>query len=289
VFYRRFFSEQSPLEFDPLVIMLTSVFLACKVEEWHELTLDNFLDQVGAGKLYEVANGPPNSDLQAKSLKSRVGEHEMVVMHAIGFGLLVEPKPDAALRMLAKELRQCYLQQRGGAPPCLHLPPALEGEAGWAEVIDAAEEMVLDLATNTDAILLWPASVLIAAGLCVALDRRLRCEGGAISSAHHGDDSTGGLGNAPVIPAVLGTLLGDSVEAGAPRIALRGTLEHVLQHLREPAALKCDSPQVKDILRAARSCQRVFELHRAKADEQQEVGRQERKRAWRELKVKGGD
>lgn len=40
VYYQRFFTVRSPMEFSPLAMMFACVHLACKIEEVHEITLD---------------------------------------------------------------------------------------------------------------------------------------------------------------------------------------------------------------------------------------------------------
>ncbi|CAK0900053.1 unnamed protein product, partial [Prorocentrum cordatum] len=107
VFYRRFFAARSPAEFDPLLVLLACVHLACKVEEVHEVTLDRVLEAAGLGE----GEG------------ARVSGAELPLLEAVGFQLFLEPKPDdTALRMLAEDVRRA-------------VPEDTLTDAGWCEAI----------------------------------------------------------------------------------------------------------------------------------------------------------
>jgi len=146
VFYRRFFAARSPAEFDPLLVLLACVHLACKVEEVHEVTLDRVLEAAGLGE----GEG------------ARVSGAELPLLEAVGFQLFLEPKPDTALRMLAEDVRRA-------------VPEDTLTDAGWCEVVQRAEATALDLALRTDAALRCPASALIAAALGAALGGHAAC------------------------------------------------------------------------------------------------------------------
>mmetsp|Transcript_82054 Transcript_82054/g.214091 ORF Transcript_82054/g.214091 Transcript_82054/m.214091 type:complete len:362 (-) Transcript_82054:9-1094(-) len=63
VFYRRFFAVRSPMAFDPTPVMFTAVFLACKVEEARQITLD---------KLLAAAEMSPASGMREKVIAMEV-------------------------------------------------------------------------------------------------------------------------------------------------------------------------------------------------------------------------
>eukprot|EP00439_Symbiodinium_sp_Y106_P064966 s1214_g10.t1 len=50
IFFKRFFSANSPMEFDPVPMMFTCLHVACKVEEFRDLTLEKMLQEGGFGE-----------------------------------------------------------------------------------------------------------------------------------------------------------------------------------------------------------------------------------------------
>lgn len=137
MFYRRFYIVQSPMEFDPLVMLLVCLHLACKVEEVHEITLEDLFDSARPFGANEA-------------MKKKVFELELTLLEALDFALLVEPKPDAALHMLTEELLRLHPQQAESLGP---------------EAAAAAEALALRLGLRTDAALRAPPSLAIAAAL----------------------------------------------------------------------------------------------------------------------------
>merc|ERR1719172_510402 len=118
-------------------MMFTCVHLACKIEEVHKITLD---------ELFEHAEDFGVS----RSLKSKMAALELHLLEGMGFTLLVEPKPDIALRMLAEEL------QRSDAWIALSRSVALHPESKdntWQEVCWNAEQLLMYLCIRTNAVL----------------------------------------------------------------------------------------------------------------------------------------
>ncbi|CAE7438154.1 CCNH [Symbiodinium natans] len=136
IFFKRFFAASSPMEFDPLTMMFTCVHVACKVEEFRNLTLDKLLEAGGFGE----------------QMRPRVVDLELELLQALDFELHVEPKVRPSLRVLGQELQ------------------ARSNIADLEEAIDRAEDLVLQLCASTNAVLQWPVSVLIAVAWEVALE-----------------------------------------------------------------------------------------------------------------------
>nr|QDO16311.1 cyclin H [Lingulodinium polyedra] len=254
VFYRRFFVVRSAMEFDPLPMMFASVHLACKIEEVHEITLDRLLEAADFGA--------------DASLKARVLSLELPLLEGLRFQLLVEPKPDTALRMLAQELQHLLVQ--GSAH---RRAPATElTEAAWQEVIARAENVAVELTVRTDAILRWPASIVIAAALSTALDEQ---------SGRPANE----CGDVQALSDVLGALLEGNLEQEAQRVAVRSMVKEVvlsIQRLSNEPEITQDS--VKEAAKVARRCHRAFERLREEATERHEAHRKERKRRWSQMK-----
>jgi len=239
VFYRRFFAVRSPIEFDPLLMMLACVHLACKIEEVHEITLDGLLEA-----------GDFGGDDRLRAL---VAGLELPLLEGIGFALLVEPKPSAALRMLAQELES---------------PLALAG-VQQQETVALAECLVLDLGVRTDALLRWPASALIAAALGAALDAH---------APHLGATAV----EAP--SAQLAELLAASLEGEGPRAAFRSMVADVSLEIRRLVA-EPSSPPPQTSAAAARRCHDAVERLRENSAKRHEARRQERKTRRGETKA----
>merc|ERR1719221_71640 len=163
-------------------MMFASVHLACKIEEVHEITLDKLLESTGFGT-------DPAMPLKIAAL-------ELPLLEGIGFALLVEPKPDSTLRMLVEDLRR-------------HLGPAQASQvltqASCDELVQAAEDLTLNLSIRTDAVLRWPLSVVVAAALQAKLE----------------EAATRGLAGGTELIEALYQVLDAGLEAEEQRSALR--------------------------------------------------------------------
>uniref|UniRef100_A0A7S4RJH5 Cyclin N-terminal domain-containing protein n=1 Tax=Alexandrium monilatum TaxID=311494 RepID=A0A7S4RJH5_9DINO len=229
IFYRRFFAVRSPMEFDPQLMMLACVHLACKIEEVHEITLDGLLEAGGFS--------------DGSRLRVKVSGLELPLLEGIGFALLVEPKPSAALRMLAQELQH----------------PLALGGAQQQEVVALAECFVLDLGVRSDAILRWSPSALIAAALGAALDAGLA------------------LPPASEVPsAQLVELLAASLEGEGSQTAFRTMVSAVSFELRRLAFVR-EEPLAAGAAVAARRCHAAIEKLRDLSAKRQEARHKERK------------
>jgi hypothetical protein len=158
VFYQRFFSWRSPLEVDPKLIMFCCVHLACKVEECREITLDRLLEFGGSA-----------------TMKKAVEAIEMVLLEGIRFTLRVEPKPQAMLRLLVLSLTKLHHGSSERQPSVAGEEGSGEDFAGslwkepWHSILTIADALLVEFAQRTDAVLLWPTSVVAAAALSVSL------------------------------------------------------------------------------------------------------------------------
>lgn len=230
VFHRRFFVVRSPMEHDPLPVMFAAVHLACKVEEVHEITL---------GRLMEAADVAAD-----EALRGKVVRLELPLLEALGFGLLVEPKPYMALRMLSQEL-----QTRAAQGPLAKLT-----EEEWAKACADAGAKVLDLALHSDALFLWSASILSAACLGSVLDSRAAADVD------------------PVImkpSEFLMNVMGECVSSGpegttssVPPTTTQNTVRRLhqecAQYVENTAPLVLTEEVMKDAVKSARKCHRVF-------------------------------
>mmetsp|Transcript_43167 Transcript_43167/g.94103 ORF Transcript_43167/g.94103 Transcript_43167/m.94103 type:complete len:398 (-) Transcript_43167:35-1228(-) len=244
VYHRRFFAARSPMEFDPMLLMFACVHLACKIEEVREITLDKILEAAGL------------SD-KVSSYNPKVAALELPLLEGIRFSLLVEPKPGPTLRMLAEELRQ-----QGQGREALTL-----SEASWSEAVARAERLTIDLGVRTDAVLLWPASAVIAGALSVALDECIVGSGATESSA----PSEG--------TKMLRALLDSSLQGEPQRAVARSMLEAVRSDIARLNALGSIAEEdMKATAKAARKCHRAFERLREERAQQTEESRLERKR-----------
>jgi len=289
VFFRRFFAFRSPLEFDPMHLMFAAVHLACKVEEVHEITLDRLLEAAGFK--------------EDSSIRIKVASLELPLLETLNFTLLVEPKPEAAMRVLATDLQQLLQQQLGlggggpggtafstsceagiteASPPLASRGAAaaraamelLEDEASRDEVLSEAGDMVLRLSVRTDAILVIPPSVLVAAALGAALD--------AAGTRRRGGEE-GPQRSAP--SEALMSLLDANLNAEPQRAALRRLLDDTQELIGSREAAE-DVPQaeIKGTVSAAKSSLRAFERLRDEATERHEAHRKERKRRYSQMK-----
>eukprot|EP00971_Amphidinium_carterae_P269926 5354804-Amphidinium_carterae.1 len=121
--------------------MFAALHLACLSEEVRELTLDALLQAAELG-----------SD---SMFKAKVAAVEFYVMEGIGFGLLIEPKPATGLDAICRSLRAA-------------LPHAAD-EKKWTEACATAQAYVVRVAALTDAVLRWPATILLVVSLQRAL------------------------------------------------------------------------------------------------------------------------
>jgi len=259
VFYRRFFAVRSPMEYDPLLVLFTCIHLACKVEEVHDITLDRLLE---ASDMAAAGDG---------TLKAKVAGFELPLIEAIGFVLLVEPKPDTALPMLAEELRHLLKQGPARCRAPL-LEEQLTADIAWGEVVARAAALTTDLSLRTDAVLRWPASVVIAAALGAALD------------AHFGTPASE-CGDAQGLSDILSSLLDANLETEPQREVLRSMVEGARLDLRRLATQgEITEDAVRETARRARRCHRAFERLREEDTERHEAHRKERKRRWSEMK-----
>lgn len=252
MFYSRFFAVRSPMEFDPLPMMFACVHLACKIEEFHEITLDKLLS---------------SSDMRDESMKGKISSLELPLLEAINFVLLVEPKPDSALHMLKEELQSLTVwKELLSSLPANRWTP----ETSWKEVLASAEALVLDLSTFTDAVLHLPPSILIAAALERALSRH-PCF--ATSSGER-------------LHAMVLTLLVSDVEGESHQSVIRSLFNSAMQEIEafDPTVSVTHEAAVKDSIRCLRRCNRACERLREEASERHEANRKERKRRWGEMK-----
>lgn len=263
IFYRRFFAVRSPMEFDPVKMMFASVHLACKIEEVHEITLDKLLESTGFGQ-------DPKMPLQVAAL-------ELPLLEGIGFTLLVEPKPDSTLRMLMQDLRRLLEQGQqpaedgGQAANAAAEKSIMLGltEAFRDEVLQAAEDLTLQLSIRTNAVLCWPISAVLAAALHAAVEDAATARG-VISST---------------LTNTLYRVLDAGLETDAQRTALQVMIEEVLECIRGPTCTAVvEQAEVQDTVKAVRRCHRAFERLREEASAEQEAQRKERKRNYRQMR-----
>jgi hypothetical protein len=251
VYYQRFFTARSPMEFFPQSMMFACVHLACKIEEVHEITLD---------MLFEHAE---SFGVNA-SLKAKVAGLELQLLHGIGYSLLVEPKPDIALPMLADELQQ--MPAWGGVARGSDFQSAIMGNT-WQEVLSAAEQLLMHFCIRSDAILRMPASLLIAAALGTVLGR------------HFSLGSDGGQ-----VLEILQSLLEASVEE-PHKAAFSSMFRAALRDIERFSSLgDITEDSVKEASGIALRCHRAFERLREEATVLSEANRKERKRRWGEMK-----
>ncbi|CAK9037629.1 unnamed protein product [Durusdinium trenchii] len=239
VFFQRFYAFASPMEFDPCVMMYTSVHLACKIEELREITLDKLLEESGFSD--DVA------------MKVKITDLELELLETIGFKLLVEPKPADALRLLAEE----------GARSVLNLSSIASPEAA-EELLARAESIVFGLCTQSNALLIYPASLIFAAAWAAALDESSKGEQGTQT------------GKSPSA-AVLAMLSNLKKKVGTTEISrIWKDLQHAIDssiHRVEPA-----NAAMQETAKTARHCQRAFGILHEERKQRSEAHRKERKR-----------
>jgi len=262
VFYQRFFTVRSPMEFPPISMVFACLHLACKIEEVHEITLDDLFEHAEAFGV-------------SKSLKSKVAALELQLLEGMGFALLVEPKPDIALRMLAEELQR--LPSWGGVARGFTVPVGLalhpdSMDNTWQEILSSAEQLLLTLVIRTDAILRVPASLLITAAI------------GAVLGRHPILGSDGGQ-----VIEILQSLLLKEIEGSVDepqKAGIRSMFQTSLQDFDSLSSVgELADDLVKEADKTVLSCHRAFERLREAATERHEANRKERKRRWGEMKT----
>lgn len=250
VFFKRFYAVSSPMEFDPMVMMYTSVHVACKVEEVREITLDKILEVSGFG--------------EDSAMKTKVTESELELLQSIGFILLVEPKPAAALRLLAEE-------QRNFKVPVAGFPGSSEH---FEELLSKAETLVYDFCGSNNSLLLLPASIIFAAAWGAALDE---------GSGH----AAGTRGTAPS-SAVL-SMLSQNFK-GADKDAVARMMKEALHAMKQVnCKADLDKLTMQEIAKGARKCQRAFGMIHEERRQRSEAHRKERKRRRNDMKVPRSD
>lgn len=236
-----------------MTLIFACVHVASKIEEAHELTLDRLLEAAGFG--------------DDASLKAKVSGLELPLLEGLGFVLLVEPKPDSALRMLAQELRESrvWCAALDGMPPHSRI-----ADESWDEVVVAAESLVWEASIHTDAILRYPASVVIAGALSSVLGRYF-------SAMPHVKDSPA--------PGVLLSILGAGLDSDRHRETIQRAFLQMIHDLSQLSNIvEVTEEAVKEPVQRARRCHRAFDRLREEVAQRREANRLERKRRWGEMK-----
>lgn len=245
VFFKRFYAVSSPMEFDPLTMMYTCVHVACKIEELREITLDKVLEVSGFA--------------EDAAMKTKVTDLELQLLENLGFKLLVEPKPSGALRFLAEELRASTTSTVKGFPG---------SSENLQELLSKAETMVYDLCISSNAVLLYPASIIFAAAWGTALDEGL------------GHNNKGAVPSSSVITMLLQTLK----EADKDSVSkMWKEVLHAMKHIHCKADL--DKVAMQELAKTATKCQRAFGIIHEERKERHEAHRKERKRRRQDMKV----
>lgn len=259
VFYQRIFVVRSPMEFDPMLVMFACIHIACKTEEVHDMSLDRLLEStVGLDE----------------QLKRKVAALELPLLEALRFSLFVEPQPFTALQMLGDELQQCC---GGHCSPTAEVPASPRcPEGAIDEIIARAYELVIECCVRTDAVVRWPASVIISAALSISREQR---------SEQHPEARVVDVGN---FSDTVHALLGTNLEGEYHRVALRSMTDAVSGEFHSLLTLSdLSTADVEGIARRVWCCHGRFENLREEASVQHEARRKERKRRWCELKSGG--
>eukprot|EP00929_Paragymnodinium_shiwhaense_P115936 TRINITY_DN850_c0_g1_i1.p1 TRINITY_DN850_c0_g1~~TRINITY_DN850_c0_g1_i1.p1 ORF type:complete len:467 (+),score=93.92 TRINITY_DN850_c0_g1_i1:19-1419(+) len=268
VFYQRFFSVRSPMEFDPLTVMFSCVHLACKIEESHEITLDRILEA---------------ADFGDQGLKPKVASLELVLLEALKFTLLVEPKPEATLGMLLEELKERF-----------SLPEGVAREQ--RRLLDRAADLVLELSVSSDAVLRWPPSLLFAAALLEALQGQgspslVPAELAAVASLEERRQLAAGLEGLLEAGEGVGESRSGSLRQvlGQVRDELRAVAVAAAAEGRGFLARPAKDALPREVAKIAKRGQKLFEKKREDQQERQEASRFEnRKRIWSDMKGGSG-
>ncbi|CAJ1405516.1 unnamed protein product [Effrenium voratum] len=244
VFFRRFYAAASAMEFDPATTMYAAVHVACKIEEVREITLDRLLEVSGFG--------------EDAAMKTKVTDLELELLERIGFRLLVEPKPGAALRVLAEDSRE-------------RVPGFPLSQEALQELLARAESLVFELCACSHAVLHYPASIIFSAAWGTALD-----EGSGLDRQP---------GAAP--SCALLAMLAETFKDPADREALSSLLKEVLKAMKQ---VSCETglgkAAMQDIAKIARKCHRAFGFIHDERKQRHEAHRKERKRRRNDLKDK---
>lgn len=268
VFFRRFYASHSPMEFDPLAMTFTCTFVACKVEEQHDITLEALLD-VGGEAVSTDKGG-------IGTFRKKVLALELPLLEGVGFQLFVEPKLHLTLGLLVDELR-------GQPPESLPCDPANLGR-----VRDRAEQMAMNLTVRSDAVLRWKPSVLILAALTCALEEEEEEEKSKVETRDLSNPSS--FTRAPTRSAVSSVrkLWEARMDGSDYQTEVLGkALSEVVDEARVASA-PSKEPKVSEALRNAarrqRRCLKIFERIRDDAALQSDARHRERKRKIGEQK-----
>jgi len=222
IFFKRFFSANSPMEFDPVPMMFTCLHVACKVEEFRDLTLEKMLQEGGFGE----------------QMRPKVTDLELELLQALDFELLIEPKVRPSLRILAEELLE------------------RSKVADLEEAMQKAEALVIDLCASTNAVLQWPASVLIAAAWDVVLEEA-----------------------AAEKPSPVCSMLLQSFTEERHKTQLKTMFQEAVQAIKQVnCKAELNREAMQEIAKAARKCEKAFERIREEQKQRHEARCNERKR-----------
>eukprot|EP00434_Breviolum_minutum_P008254 symbB.v1.2.007282.t1/scaffold438.1/size205425/10 len=230
----------------------------CKIEELREITLDKVLEVSGFA--------------EDAAMKTKVTDLELQLLENLGFKLLVEPKPSGALRFLAEELRASTTSTVKGFPG---------SSENLQELLSKAETMVYDLCISSNAVLLYPASIIFAAAWGL------------------GHNNKGAVPSSSVIAMLLQTLKEadkDSVSKmwkevlhAMKHIHCKADLDKVAMQELAKTATKCPGSCRTERLRAFQiqksQGQRAFGIIHEERKERHEAHRKERKRRRQDMKV----
>jgi len=253
IFYRRFFAVRSPLEYESAAVMFACVHIACKIEEYHEITLD---------KLLEAA------DLRKEGLmKKKVHHLELSVLEGIGFNLFIEPKPDSSITMLLDDLED-------RAPSVFQQDMLLS-----RKMRRGSEKLAIEAAVRTNVVLRWPASVIILAALVEHIENELNLAppDSALLVAELNSLLIAGVEDSQQAAMQhMMECVRIQVKQAAAAVALDG------------GGQPQEDPETENAAQRARRCNRTFDALREENRERHEGHRLERKRRWREMKNSHG-
>eukprot|EP00435_Cladocopium_sp_Y103_P008453 s3236_g2.t1 len=229
----------------------------CKVEEVREITLDKILEVSGFG--------------DDPAMKTKVTESELELLQNIGFILLVEPKPQAALQLLAEE-------QRNFKVPVPDFPGSSEH---FEELLSKAETFVYDLCISNNSLLLLPASIIFAAAWGAALDEG---HGNWLWWVEISGSCLGHPAGTAPSSAVLSMLTQNF--KGTDKDAVARMMKEALRAMKQVnCKAELDKLTMQEIAKAARKCQRAFGMIHEERRQRSEAHRKERKRRRNDMKA----
>lgn len=247
VFFQRFFAMHSPMEFHPRDVMFSCVHLACKVEEIKELPQQRMSGEVYRdllGGILSAAGIEPNT-----SFRTKMANIELPLLEGIGFGLLVEPKPEDGATMLAEEL-QLHMAEGVKSIPTME-------EGVWNNLSSKAARLVVDAAVCSDMLLRWPTSVLIAAALV------------KVFQDHHGASAM----------ELMVSVLSAKLPASHLRVTTRRMLEEAFSELQQVnLAGTIAEESMKEIAKTASRCLKIFDRLREETPAEVKADGREKKR-----------